>query len=579
MVSSIFQDLGIDAPEVAAPSTAKKARGSSKKSPTISLRSDPESDQFDPLLFLPDIRPIRSAERAPIDPARLRPELFTKEHLSTIPGMEWISYCEFVLLSPRFQSEEDQLSELMALADSLIDIAPRFMHEHMPANLPQGFNEPIIALDTETTGLDTRTIYGFDGKIIPQAKLCGISICASENKGLYLPTRHTQSDGFLNWLEKPIIQFTTYLLSKCVVINHNAQYDKEVLSQHGAIVRGFPHFLDTQTLDYLYDVNNKAHGLKPLSQSRLNRKMVEIQELFGGDKNSTVTFDRLPASIANVYAGSDAINTMSLFLFFLKDKNFPAKIQPVPTAIDHQTIDTLRANYRHGIPTNPRFNYYAALDCIYRVRLVRDTINTFCQEEVELNSPKEIARILYDVFNIPPLEGQQKGKSGSYSTDEDTLDALLEQNPDMTILRLIVLYRKLNNSLVKFHAKSLTNFFTDALFPYARMGISFSLTNVPTGRLSSASSKGLERVAVNRTDSGGVSLSYLSGAGDCGFNTQGVMTQPQVFVPTHKVVKYPKMLSDWFKDRGHTVSEDGLIDLYPKQIRNILIVEASKKSK
>lgn len=581
-MSSLLSEFDLAPPEPSQPPTKPNRKPSAKADKaTQMVATDPESSLFDPLLFHPDIRPIRDAARAPL--VGLDPNNFSEQVLSQRPGMEWISYCQFNLLPAPSKDVEDQRQALREWAVQFVEKASlKITKADFPDHLHENDDLPVIALDTETTGLDTRTRYNYDGFIDPFVDIAGICLCSELDIGWYLPILHTEEDGFLNWDKSVVIETVSLIIQSCYLVYHNAQYDKEVLALHGANLRGFPYYADTQSLDYLLDVNEKRHGLKDCSARHLKRHMVEIEELFGGKKTAEViTFDRIPASVARVYACSDATNTLRLFDFYRNHSNNPMAKQPVPFAIDMQLIDVLRAAYRHGLPTNPRFNFYGALDCLQNIQLVKKTIDDFCGEELAIGSPKEVARIIYDVFNIPPLEGQEKMKSGVYSTDEDTLDALLEENPDFTILRLIVLYRKLNNALVKVHTKSLTNLYTDALIPYARLGISFSVTNVPTGRMSSMSGKGAERITVNKTKTG-LSMAYHAGAGDCGFNTQGVMTLPQLFQDASTITTQPTTIKKWFDSLGHQPKdfsdENSEYLLYAQRDYNELAIQLAKKS-
>ena len=233
------------------------------------------------------------------------PATFSKESLAKHPGMDWLNLVDCELVYPQGKTFEEHKAELLVFRDRLY--AELW---HIPQSLcpkfPEGFNEPVLALDTETTGLDVRVRY-IDGKLTTRTLLVGLCLASSGEVSYYLPVRHTEEDGIPNWNPQAIIELIDEFHRDCVIIYSNAAYDREVLTLNGCKVqRPFPYFFDDQILDFMTDVNNKRHGLKLVSERKLGRKMVEINELFRGfgtkkTKSDYIVFDTLPAVNAYVY--------------------------------------------------------------------------------------------------------------------------------------------------------------------------------------------------------------------------------------------------------------------------------------
>lgn len=511
--------------------------------------------------YLVDVRQYRKLFRDKALARQIDAEEFSRDALSQRNGMEWLASMVAYLVVPADRTEEGQRAQLESLIRELETRATRLTNQMSPGYLPEDYNEPLIALDLETTGLDQRVQYWYKPetkKMVfeTNTKIVDVCLAIDANMGLQIPVRHTEADGVPNFIESVVMEFLAKIQQRFAIVFHNAQYDREVLVQNGVALRPFPYFFDTQILDYLYDVNQKRHGLKFLSEQKLSRTMLEINEMFG--EKDHIAFDTLSASVATVYCASDACNTFGLFKFYLLSARSPIQNQPIPVQIDHKLESVLRSMYRTGAPVNIDFFFYAGLDCLKYLKQIQKALNDLAGYEVAIGSPKVLSRLLFDEFKLPPLDGEEKNKLGNYSTKEEVLDALFEKHPDFTVLRYIVQYRKLANFVAKFTAKVLGNSFIDDFQMYSRVQYSFSQTNVPTGRLSSSSSGSKERVTVkeNKTSLG---MTYKKDDWGCGFNSQGVSGSSYRQAKCRKIKSLPERAGF------------NLADLYGKEVRESLI--------
>lgn len=511
--------------------------------------------------YLVDVRPYRNLFREKALARRIDPEDFSREALSQRLGMEWLASMVAFLVVPVDRTEEGQRDQLESLLRELETRATRLTNQMSPGYLPADYNEPLIALDLETTGLDQRVQYWFNPEtglleFNTNTQIVDVCLAIDANMGLQIPVRHTETDGVPNFIESVVVEFLAKIQQRFAVVFHNAQYDREVLVQNKVALRPFPYFFDTQILDYLYDVNQKRHGLKYLSEQKLSRKMLEINEMFG--EKDHIAFDTIAATVATVYCSSDACNTFGLFKFYLLNARSPIKNQPIPVQIDHKLEAVLRSMYRTGAPVNIDFFFYAGLDCLKYLRQIQAALNELAGYEVEIGSPKVLSRLLFDEFKLPPLDGEEKNKLGNYSTKEEVLDQLFEKHPDFTVLRYIVQYRKLANFVAKFTAKVLGNSYVDDFQMYARVQYAFSQTNVPTGRLSSSSGGSKERVTVkeNKTSLG---MTYKKDDWTCGYNSQGVSGSSYRQAKCRKIKSLPERAGF------------NLQDLYGAEVREELI--------
>lgn len=158
--------------------------------------------------------------------------------------------------------------------------------------------EPIIAVDTETTGID---VYG--------DVIVGISLTLPTiEKHVYIPVAHKDCeqlsrDYVLAGL-KPIIEDE----GKAKVL-HNAIFDIHMFIRHGVRMRGLA--WDTQTAMALLNENEMSFALKNLATKYLAEPSDTFSGLFGKDAK----FAEIPLDIALVYAAKDTDLTWRLYEF------------------------------------------------------------------------------------------------------------------------------------------------------------------------------------------------------------------------------------------------------------------------
>lgn len=157
-------------------------------------------------------------------------------------------------------------------------------------------NEPIIAVDTETTGLDY-----YEDKIV------GISLTLPQaDKHVYIPVGYADQlpreyvlDGLRGYLEN----------EKYGKVLHNYVFDAHMLLSHGVQMKGLR--WDTQTAMALLNENEMSFALKNLATKYLAEPSDTFAELFGKDAK----FAEVPLDIALVYAAKDTDLTWRLYEF------------------------------------------------------------------------------------------------------------------------------------------------------------------------------------------------------------------------------------------------------------------------
>lgn len=160
-------------------------------------------------------------------------------------------------------------------------------------------NEPIISVDTETTGLNK---YGRD-------KIVGVSFTApNADLHWYIPIRHDEDNAPLE-KAKYYIQRALHLANAKVF--HNATFDLHQFKSEGMTVNGDIH--DTQELMKVLNENEPSYRLKDLVPKYLKIEGDTYDALFG-----KTPFNEVELKYARVYGCKDTHVTWLLFDFLME---------------------------------------------------------------------------------------------------------------------------------------------------------------------------------------------------------------------------------------------------------------------
>jgi DNA polymerase I len=322
-----------------------------------------------------------------------------------------------------------------------------------------------FAFDTETTGL--KPLYH---------DLVGMSFAVSEKKAFYVPVGHTAENS-----EKQLP--FTYVIEKLKPIFENssikktlqhAKFDQLVLWKCGVEVKGVE--FDTLLAANLLREEWDKIGLKSISVKYLNEYMDSFNDVLG---KKLKTFAQVDIEKAVFYATHDAIQTFKLKTVLEKLLKKEKKLQHIFEKIEMPLSLVLFQMERTGIGLDVDVlekvhkQVKKELDKIEnKIAGVLDHKKT---EQINLNSPKQMETLLFDVLNLKVVKKSSKGKR---STDQEVLNELSKVHP---IPGLILKYR----ALFKLKSTYLEPLPLCVNEKTKRIHTSFSQTIVATGRLSS----------------------------------------------------------------------------------------------
>lgn len=307
-----------------------------------------------------------------------------------------------------------------------------------------------FAFDTETTSHKP-----------VEAKLVGFSIAYRAGEAFYLPYTKALLDQMQPILEDPTIK----------KIGHNIKFDALVLENHGVILQGYG--FDTMIASWLANPGGFSHGLKSVAYQELGVTMQEITELIGRGQKQISMADVPVTDVAN-YACADADMTYRLYTHLLK-KLKANNVMQVFTRYEMPLIRVLAQMERNGVLVDTKYLAVMSEELGKTIDTVTKEIYLSIGHEFNINSPKQLAEILFEDLKLPAVT---KTKTG-YSTDEAVLKSLKGAHP---IIEPLLTYRELTK---------LKSTYIDALptlvnAKTGRLHTSFNQTGAASGRLSSS---------------------------------------------------------------------------------------------
>ncbi len=367
----------------------------------------------------------------------------------------------------------------------------------------------VFALDLETTGLDVHSdqlagiaisvLDSFELYQRPAENILHLvdypqSFPAIRSKKLpspepianfYIPIRaeglQTElSESQILEVLKPVL--TSETIAKLV---HNIKFERNMFWQLGIPMQGL--VFDTMIASYI-DNPDRRHGLKSLAEEILGQSMTPIKELIGAGKKEK-PFSEVPVELAAAYSSCDAYATLSLAQYFLNrldEKQWTLFYEiEMPLALVLANIEWV------GVTLDTPYLKKLSDELSERLQVLEREICGLAGCDFNLNSPKQVAEVLFDKMGIAPSR-KTKGKTG-YSTDVKVLELLADEHE---IVPKLLEYRQL------FKLKST---YIDALPALInpktqRLHTSFNQTVTATGRLSS-STPNLQNIPI-RTELG-----------------------------------------------------------------------------
>jgi DNA polymerase-1 len=242
---------------------------------------------------------------------------------------------------------------------------------------------------------------------------------------------------------------------------------------------------DTMVAAYL--LGEKAVGLKPLAFSKLGVEMTPITTLIGSGSKQ-IPMSEVPVSQAARYAGADA-DICGQLKELLQRELVEQGLWELFTEVEMPLIPLLLLMESNGVALDTALLREMSQSLGEGMKRLEAEIYSCTGHEFNINSPQQLASVLFDELKLPRTK---RTKSG-YSTDAAALEELKGTHP---IIQPLLDYRQI---------MKLKSTYIDALPALidpqsGRVHTSFNQTATATGRLSS-SEPNLQNIPI-RTEEG-----------------------------------------------------------------------------
>jgi DNA polymerase-1 len=335
--------------------------------------------------------------------------------------------------------------------------------------------------DVRALAQQLRSAGTFSMRILPdepsamRARIVGLAFSAAARDAVYVPTGHrglvaVPSLAIAAALDilRPVLEDPALRKS-----GHDLKFDAIMLARHGIALRG----LDTDTMlaSYLLDATRAEHKLDDLALEHVSYKALKDEDLCGRGAKA-ISFADVPPDILLTYAAerADLVGQLApVFRGLLDKESLTAVYEELERPLIPVLVEIERAGIRIDGPALAAQSQRLEQDIARRSQ----EIYAAAGGEFNINSPKQLAEVLFEKLQLPVLK--RTGTSRAPSTAVEVLEELALAHD---LPRLILEWR----SLMK-----LKGTYIDALPQLVnpdtgRVHTCFNQAVAATGRLSSS---------------------------------------------------------------------------------------------
>lgn len=324
-------------------------------------------------------------------------------------------------------------------------------------------NEEIIAVDTETTGVE---VFGKDVVV-------GISLTLPKaDYHCYIPVRHNVEDIQL----KPEIVFKHLKRAledeRIKKVMHNSKFDVHMLRKEGIEVQGL--HCDTMVAMHLLNENEPSFALKNLATKYgryfgFEDKSMTYEELFGKGG-----FENTPLDIGTVYACKDTHLTYKFYTWIMEQFDRLPQLKELYFNIELPITNICISMEKEGFLIDLNFAEEYKKELVEEIAVLdRNIKEGFC--DININSNQQLQRVIYEEWGVPD---EHKG-----SVDASTLKNILQKHGGIEQVKYIkdlLKYRELNKLLTTYIEPLPNKIASDG-----RLHGSFNQSATVTGRFAS----------------------------------------------------------------------------------------------
>lgn len=303
-------------------------------------------------------------------------------------------------------------AEALRLAKSLAEKEREGILREMVENTPDNYvlvdnNETIAYMrsDIEASdliGFDVET-YGKDGGALDpwRGNVAGFSV-TTKSKNYYVPLNHTEKKVD----DKAVMAYLKPALESVKTVMHNAPFDcKWMYVKYGINLIDNLH-ADTRIMAMLLD-ENRSHRLKDLMTDWMREPSDNFDELFGN-----TPFNEISLDVALVYAAGDTEKTVKLYEWMLNHFNRRDDLRQLKRLLFEIEMPVARTfiwSDIRGIDFDVEAAKKLDAELAEEEAKYREAIDRIFGEEINLNSPAQLKRKLFEDLGLPDIANGSTG--------------------------------------------------------------------------------------------------------------------------------------------------------------------------
>src|SRR6266851_7378470 len=253
-----------------------------------------------------------------------------------------------------------------------------------------------------------------------RASIVGLAFSTAPREADYVPVGHQALGDTPSMPLAAALQALRPLLEDETIrkAGHDLKFDAIVLARHGVTLRGLD--IDTMLASYLVDATRSEHRLEDLALEQTSYKALTEEDVCGRGVKAVSLAD-LPVEAAVDYAGERADLVGQLAPIF-RELLVKEQLNEVYETLELPLVPVLIAVERAGIRIDG--DAMAGLSQKVEQDLALRTAKIFemAGGEFNINSPKQLAEILFEKLQLPVL--RRTGTSRAPSTAVDVLEEL-----------------------------------------------------------------------------------------------------------------------------------------------------------
>src|SRR4051812_14854042 len=259
-----------------------------------------------------------------------------------------------------------------------------------------------------------------DGQAAMRAAIVGMSFSTSPRDGDYVPIGHRSLDNTESLPLDVALGALRPVLEDATIgkEGHDLKFDAIVLARHGVTLRALD--LDTMLASYLLDATRSGHLIEDLALEHTSYKALSAEDVCGRGAKALSLAD-VPVDAAVVYAceRADLVGQLAPTLRALLAKE---ELSDVYSALELPLVPVLMAVERAGIRVDTAALAAQSQKVDLELAQRSTTIFEMAGGEFNINSPKQLAEVLFDKLQLPVLK--RTGTSKAPSTAVEVLEEL-----------------------------------------------------------------------------------------------------------------------------------------------------------